>query len=103
MLVLLLLDKSSTYYERCIKQTPPIKFSILINDKNLRKLYLQEIDFSKRTVLIEQRLVVCGTPCLSFPVSFSRSVDTACNSCLFLKKYVLRPKNSAFQPSKHKF
>ena len=30
------LDKSSRSYESCIKQTPSIKFSILINDSDLR-------------------------------------------------------------------
>ena len=33
--LLLLLDKNSRYYERCIKQTRPRKFSILIKDSDL--------------------------------------------------------------------
>ena len=36
--LLLLLDKNSRYYERCIKQTPPGQFFILINDSDLREI-----------------------------------------------------------------
>ena len=36
--LLLLLDKNSRYYERCIKQTPPGRFFILINDSDLREI-----------------------------------------------------------------
>ena len=46
--LLLLLDKSSRYYEHFIKQTTPRQFSILINDSHLREINLHET--SKRTV-----------------------------------------------------
>ena len=59
--LLLLLDKNGRPYERCIKQTTPIQFSILINDNDLRKNYLHET--SNRIALIEQTLVVRNTPC----------------------------------------
>lgn len=45
--LLLLLDKNIRYYQRCIKQTPPGQFSILINDSDLREIDMHEI--AKRT------------------------------------------------------
>ena len=52
--LLLLLDKNIRYYQRCIKQTPPRQFSILINDSDLREFdlhatlcYLTKIKDSK--------------------------------------------------------
>ena len=56
----MLLDENSRYYERCIKETLPKQFSILINDSDLRETDLHEN--SKGTAPIEQALVVRGTP-----------------------------------------
>ena len=58
--LLLLLNKNSRYYKRCIKQTPPRQFSILVNKNDLRETDLPET--SKKAALIEQTLVVRRTP-----------------------------------------
>ena len=58
----LLLDKDSRYHEHYMQQTIPSQFSILINNCNLREIYLHET--SKRTALIEQKLVVRETTLL---------------------------------------
>ena len=60
--LLLLLDENSRNYGRCIKQTLPQQFSILINESGLREIDLHET--SERTALIEQTLAVRGTPFL---------------------------------------
>ena len=59
--LLLLLDKNIRYYQRCIKQTPPGQFSILINDSDLREFDLHAT--LKKTALKGQKLVVRATLC----------------------------------------
>ena len=67
----LLLCKNNRHYERCIKQTPPIQFSILINDNDLRETDLHET--SKRTALVEQ---TPNTYCLAILVKIKRSLSS---------------------------
>ena len=59
--LLLLLDKNIRYYQRCIKQTPPGQFSILINDSDLREFDLHAT--LKKTALKGQKLIVRATLC----------------------------------------